>query len=253
MGCAHYHIGYSMKDYMSNMTTSSYNSNNGLNNNLLNNNLNFYVTYNSQELKAYSETFRDTCRKALKRLQKEAALHQAHAVVGVKLVPKLPNQQSHQIEFEAIGIAVKLEEHEPPKKPMLCTTSMIEFAKLLQAGTMPVGVALGVGIYYAASSYQAQYQQGWLSKNSEIKEYSDALYQTRNIALRHLEQDIRRLGGESVLGYYTDFSVEEFEVENGQNDQRKDHILQFLCLGTVLAEADHVDIPKIKMILDLTA
>lgn len=251
-GCSHYYIGYSIKNHMSNISNNSGTVAKLPWQNQFNN-PNSSLGIFSQEIKEYSSAFREACELALQRLQEEAELHGAHAVIDVKLEHKLPSSKSHIVEFNAIGTAVLLTGYKKLGPPLLCTTSMIEFTKLLRAGTLPLGLALGVGVFYASTTRYTQRQQSLLNyKNTEISEFSQDIYRARNIAVRYMLADAAQLGGAGVLGYYTNFSTQEMEKEHGEDDSRTDHILQYLCLGTVIAKHDETELPDIELTLNLT-
>lgn len=250
-GFAHFKLGLSLTDEMR-MIASNGGSRSGYSSGGNFNNYGSYSYYDrdfSHEIKRYQETLRATCQKALDRLQEEARLHGAHAVVGVKVVPHWPAKGEFQIEYQAIGTAVIMEGYEAVEAPILCTTSVIEFAKLIEAGTMPMGIALGLGVYFNATSYQAKWQsQSW--GNQEIKEYANATYAARNIAFRHMQSDAAEAGGAGVLGYHTEMHVHELEVEHGDNDRRVDHVIEYKCLGTIIGAVED-NKPAIKMVMEM--
>jgi uncharacterized protein YbjQ (UPF0145 family) len=237
-GCSYYQIGFSIEDHIARIDRSSSIG---------------YLT-GSRELPDYGGVIRKACHLALERLRDEAKLHGAHAVVDIKLIPKMPNKNDKIVEFEATGTAVQLKgQSNPPARPLLCTTSMSDFAKLLQAGSMPVGIAIGVGVYYAQTNlFSFDNPLNRLIRNQEITSYSDAIYHVRNIALRHMKEDVRHMGGSGVLGSFTDFSVEKFEHKQEDSHEKTiEHILKFICLGTVLDKLNHYVRPKVKSVMIL--
>jgi uncharacterized protein YbjQ (UPF0145 family) len=256
-GFAHFKLGLSLKDEMAAIASSGqyrggYSRGNSLSpysNTSGARYSGFYDCDFSREISRYQDTLKATCQKALDRLQEEARLHGAHAVVGVKVIPRWPSRAEFQIEYIATGTAVVMEGSEPVDKPMLCTTSVIEFAKLIEAGTMPMGIAIGLGVYFNASSYNAQWKSvSW--NNQEIKEYANATYAARNIAFRHMQSDASDAGGAGVLGYHTEMHVHELEVEHGENDSRLDHVIEYKCIGTVIGSVEK-DKPVIKTVMEM--
>lgn len=182
---------------------------------------------------------------ALNRLKQEAQLMGAHAVVGVRLKTRLPDVNSYETEFTAFGTAVRLGDpdgsspqssgsYQLPKEPLLCTVSAIDFVKLLQADAIPVSLGIGVAAYYQYTSRQTQWQnRSWW--NQEITTYTDAVYETRRRSMDHLQRQIEEVGGSGILAHETSFHVHEFEVERGENDERTDHLLEFIALGTIVS------------------
>ncbi len=175
----------------------------------------------------------DVRRQALQRMSMEAEALGANAVVGVRLELKEPDYGSHEVEFTAFGTAVVLDGEPVPKSPVLCTVDGASFVKLLRAGSIPIGLAMGVCVYYQASSRQDMWQvRSWV--NQEIPAYTDAVYQTRNRAVRNMWREASALGASGVLAHETKLSVRDVEVERGEGDDRLDHIVEFFTMGTAV-------------------
>lgn len=176
----------------------------------------------------------DVRKLALSRMAMEAEALGAHAVVGVRLELKEPDYGTHEVEFTAFGTAVTLD-GEPPvsTSPVLCTVDGASLVKLLRAGSLPVGLAMGVCVYYQSSSRQDMWQvRSWV--NQEIPTFTDAVYQTRNRAVRNMWREASALGASGVLAHETKLSVRDVEVERGQGDERLDHVVEFFTMGTAV-------------------
>lgn len=180
---------------------------------------------------------------ALSRMREEAQLLGAHAVVGVHLDTRLPGFHSHQTEFIAFGTAVRLADVSVPEKPLLCTVTAIDFVKLLQVGTLPISVGVGVSAYYQSSTRQDEWQESsWY--NREMTHFTDAVYEVRHLAMRNLERQIRETNGTGVLAHETFMKVYEAEVERGE-EKRTDHILEFVAIGTIVSSEKDTHRPSI--------
>jgi uncharacterized protein YbjQ (UPF0145 family) len=188
---------------------------------------------------------------ALARLKLEAKAVGAHAVVGVKLRSRKieVGQGAHEVEYTFMGTAVRMEGHEVPEEPVLCTVSVPEFAKLVECGSMPVGMALGIGIYYQYTDFINSWQNSSWS-NQEIQNYTEASYYVREIAMKRFSADVKRHHGHGVLAHNTSFSVRKIDVDNNNNN-RIDHLLEFVSMGTVVTDnADHA-LPTFKQAIAL--
>lgn len=187
----------------------------------------------SHDLTYLEHALYDARQLALTRLAQEAAAYGAHAVVGVRLDMRQPGFEGHETEFVATGTAVRLDDVPVPLLPVLCTVSGQDLVKLLAVGSIPVGVAMGVCIHYQYTSWQDTWQQqSWY--NQEVGVYSEAVYYTRNKAVQQMWQDARRLDATGVLAEDTDLHVMDIEVERGEDDERDDHVLEFLAIGTAV-------------------
>lgn len=189
---------------------------------------------------------------ALSRLQMEAKAMGANAVVGVRLNSHRPGFHGHETEFTAFGTAVKVKGLEKtPEQPLLCTVSGQELVKLLAEGTLPVGFAMGVCVHYVYTSQQDRWQErSWY--NQEIPRFSQAVYHTRSRATANMWREAKNLGGTGVLGHETSLSVMEVDVERGENDEREDHVLEFVSLGTVV-DSTSLPIPlRPQLVLDIS-
>ncbi|QRF23894.1 heavy metal-binding domain-containing protein [Alicyclobacillus sp. TC] len=176
---------------------------------------------------------------ALQRLRAEAALLGAHAVVGVK-VKLVPGTVDSSLEMTAMGTAITLD-LPSVDEPLLCTVSAQDFVRLVHAGSIPVGLALGVGIYYQVSQWNDVWQSGSYS-NQEMYSYTDAVYQARHRAVQEMRRHAAESGGNGVLAHETGLRVEEVEVEYGEGDIRLNHVVEFFAMGTAISHRKtHLD------------
>ncbi len=137
--------------------------------------------------------------KALARLKQEAVAAGANAVVDVKLrTVQLAVEDS--MDFTVIGTAVRMETLPASKDPAIATVPAIEFARLLEAGIVPTGIA--VGGHYEWHSPRSMYTDGrGLMYNTELTELSQFWDRVRKRAVKKLEQDVRAQHGNGVLGH----------------------------------------------------
>lgn len=201
-------------------------------------------SWSSGEFSVIAHAIRDGRSKALNRMTLEAQELGANAVVGVRVDSHMPGYFGHDTEFAAFGTAVAVEGLEPTGQPLLCTVSAQDLAKLLAQGSVPVHLALGVSVYYQYTDWRtAMNEYSWFNK--EIPSMTEAVYTTRHNALSDMIRDAKSVSGTGILAHDTRMKVYEVEVERGENDERTDHILEFVSIGTVVCS------PKSSLKLDV--
>jgi len=165
----------------------------------------------SAELSVLTTAHLQVRRRALDRLQQEAALLGAHGVVDVKLqssTRKISGEGGGELlEYSATGTAVRMTQGEPPPRPFLCNLTASEFWTLRRAGYRPCGIALGACIWYHVASPALIRLRGSRMgrgpvENQEYPEYSAAVQETRHLANDRLRQEAAQGLGEGVVGLY---------------------------------------------------
>lgn len=212
---------------------------------------NYSGTWASRSMSDIENALLNVRQLALQRMQEEARLLGAHAVVNVRLDSRLPDWESHQTEFTAFGTAVSLTGVAVPDEPLLCTVSALDFIKLLQSGSIPISVGLGVAAYYQYTTRKNQWQtNSWY--NQEVPTFTDSVYEVRHLAMRHLKQQIQQHGGDGVLASDTYMRVYKVEVERGEDDEREDHVLEFVATGTIISATQKSPKPAIQVSVSLS-
>ena len=198
----------------------------------------------SAELTVLTTAHVQVRRRALDRLQQEAALLGAHGVLGVTLefrTRQVPAEQGGELlEYSATGTAVRFSQGEPPPRPFLCNLTASEFWTLRRAGYRPCGIALGACVWYhVASPALIRLQKSRLGRgpleNQEFAEYSDAVQQTRHLANDRMRQDASQGLAEGVVGLYlsSNFTQPPGYGESGTIG-RRNLIVRVLALGTAI-------------------
>ncbi len=195
----------------------------------------------SQELGVLSDAWNSARRLAFGRLEQEARLVGAHAVVGVHLTRRQHEWASGAIEYMAVGTAVRIDGAPPAERPALTDLSGQDFWKLWQAGYAPLGVVGASTVFYVMPSWSTQWAQsggffgsgGW--NNQELSDFTQALYEAREVALSRVTAEAKALGAAGVVGVAIDQSEREREVERN-NRKRTDLIITFHVLGTAIGE-----------------
>jgi uncharacterized protein YbjQ (UPF0145 family) len=179
--------------------------------------------------------------KAVERLQAEAAVGGANAVVDVKMKTiKLPVDQS--MDFTLIGTAVRVEGLPPSPAPVIATVSALEFVKLLESDIVPTGVAVGAHYEWLVG--------GWgptlIWSNGEYPGLSEHMRKVRGRAYEAL-RDAAKKHGAGVLAH-TNLS----EMLLGKLDEGV--LARHVVVATTVDCKRAMPIPhEIKMMIDMAA
>jgi len=210
----------------------------------------------SQELRVLSEAWNEARNRAFGRLEQEAQVLGAHAIVGLTLTTGRHDWAAGAIEYIAVGTAVVIEGEEPVRRPTLTDLSGQDYWKLRQAGYEPLGVVGASSVYYIVSGWQqSRLQQGMYSSwaNQELRDFTQGVYDVREATLGRVSAEARRQGAAGMVGVSIVHSVEEREVDAG-GTHRTDLIVTMHVLGTSIAErGDIVEELSPALRLDLSA
>jgi hypothetical protein len=108
-----------------------------------------------------------------------------------------------------------------------------DFAKLIMAGWVPAGLALGLSIGVRHDDRTTARQARWASGNAEVDGWTELVNASRQDARRLLEGDVGRLGAEGVVIASMQVRVrsQDCPVQLG----RRDHIAEASLVGTAIA------------------
>jgi uncharacterized protein YbjQ (UPF0145 family) len=169
---------------------------------------------------------------AIDRMTAECAALGGHGVVGVRLSRgSLP---LGGLDFSAIGTAVRAPGAAHGQRTLFtCDVSGQDFAKLITAGWVPAGLALGISIGSRHDDRRLAGQARWGSGNVEVTGWTELVNQSRHDARRRLEQDVRRLGADGVV--ITGMQMRVRERDCPATVGRRDHIVEVTLTGTAIA------------------
>ena len=140
---------------------------------------------------------------ALDRLRQEAAAAGANAVVDVKLRTVTLPGTGDSMDYTVVGTAVKLDGLPPSPDPVIATVPAIAFVRLLEAGIVPTGVAIGARYDWLTVSmgngFGASALGTW-GQNGELGQVSRFWEGIRRQAVDDLRRDTARLG-DGVLAH----------------------------------------------------
>jgi len=125
-----------------------------------------------------------------------------HGIVGAALrVTESPATSftAAAIEFTVIGTAVRASGCPPPARPFASDLSGPDFAKLIMAGWVPAGIALGISVAGLHDDLVTTSSGPWGTGNAEVPAYTGLMIQARQDARDRLVQSVRGLGADGVV------------------------------------------------------
>jgi uncharacterized protein YbjQ (UPF0145 family) len=153
-------------------------------------------------------------------------------------------------EFSAVGTAVRARGAEfmtlgAPLRaagahaPFTSDLTGQDFAKLIMAGWVPVGLVLGVAIGACHDDWQTTRQTRRWSGNREVAGWTDVVNRARRDAGGRLRADVQRMGAEGavVASMPLRVSVRDCPAQAG----RRDHIVEASVIGTAVARFTRAD------------
>ncbi len=200
----------------------------------------------SQELGVLTQAMYHARELAMTRMEEEADQLGADGVVGVRLDIGRYEWGADLAEFISVGTAVKHrggELHRAPNgRPFTSDLSGQDFAKLLLAGYRPVGLVMGNCVYHVG-------RQGMLAslkqvgKNVEMPNYTQALYEARELAMERMQNEADELQAGGIVG------ARIVERSHGWGS----HVIEFFSIGTaVITISENHEIEKPTLVLPLT-
>ena len=141
-------------------------------------------------------------RTAIDRMAGECADLGGHGIVGASLqVRETPADSftAGAVEFTVIGTAVRARGCPALARPFATGLSGQNFAKLVMAGWVPAGIALGISVAALHDDGRMTGPGRWGTRNAEVPAYTDLMIQARQDARSRLEQAVLGLGADGVL------------------------------------------------------
>jgi len=203
----------------------------------------------NQELETLSQAMYHARELAMTRMEAEAAALGADGIVGVRLTVEARDFGNDVAEFIAIGTAVK-GDNPPPGggswrnnkgQPFTSDLSGKDFWTLIRAGYAPLGMVMGTCVYHIAHQKMGAVFSN-LGKNVEIEQFTQALYDARELAMARMQAEAEELHAEGVVGVQL----------NAHNHRWGGHTTEFFCIGTAVRplRSDH-EIERPTMVLSL--
>jgi uncharacterized protein YbjQ (UPF0145 family) len=188
----------------------------------------------NQELDVLSAAMYHARELAMTRMEEEADDLGADGIVGVRLDIGRYDWGQHMAEFIAIGTAVRHRDgtlHRAPNgRPFTSDLSGQAFWSLLRTGHRPVGMVMGSCVYHVAHRGMLK-TLGQIGRNVELPNYTQALYNARELAMQRMQSEAKALEANGIVG------VDMQEKSHGWGS----HIIEFFAIGTAIVPAtgDH--------------
>jgi uncharacterized protein YbjQ (UPF0145 family) len=195
----------------------------------------------NQEMTVLTQAMYHARELAMSRMEEEAHALGADGIVGVRLDVNHKEWGSHVAEFVAMGTAV-VHRNDPHRfknkrgRPFTSDLTGQDFYILLRSGYRPLGMVMGNCVYHVAQQGFMSYMRTF-SQNVELTQYTQALYDSRELAMERMQREAEELGAKGIVG---------------ANIHEKTHawgpqVIEFFAIGTAVEEIskDHVIEPPI--------
>ena len=199
----------------------------------------------NQEMGVLTQAMYHARELAMTRMEEEADQLGADGIVGVRLDIGRYEWGADLAEFIAVGTAVKHsggELHRAPNgRPFTSDMSGQDFATLLRAGYRPAGLVMGNCVYHVARQGMMQSLRQ-VGRNVEMTNFTQALYEARELAMERMQTDADELQSEGIVG------ARIIERSHGWGS----HVIEFFAIGTaVLSTSANHQIEKPTLVLPL--
>jgi uncharacterized protein YbjQ (UPF0145 family) len=172
---------------------------------------------------------------AMRRMRQECAGLGGDGVVAVRLtIAPFP---AGGLEFQAIGTAVRATGPVHAREPFLSDLTGQDFAKLITAGWVPCGLALGLAVAVRHDDLRT-YGQARSYRNTEVAGFTELVGTARHWARDRLRKDCARVGGTGVVVRTSTLNVSERSCARGGQDQH-DHLAEAMVIGTAITPFRH--------------
>ena len=205
----------------------------------------------NQELTTLSQAMYHARELAMSRMREEAKDMGADGIVGVRLTVKRMEWDNNILEFMAIGTGIIHAQGHPGYKgpngqPFTSDLSGQDFWTLLQAGYRPLEMVMGSCVYHVA--HQGLFQSlGQVGRNVEMTNFSQALYDAREIAMERMQHEAIQAQAEGVVG---------MQLHEGSHNWQP-HVIEFFAVGTavvpIATEQDASVMPDPQLVLSVNS
>ncbi|MGA8015730.1 MAG: heavy metal-binding domain-containing protein [Candidatus Dormiibacterota bacterium] len=198
----------------------------------------------SREVQNLTQAMYAARELAMSRMEEEAAVLGADGILGVRLDVGFYEWGRGTAEFIAIGTAVSAEDggnwKTPEGKPFTSDLSGQDFWTLLQSGHAPISLVLGTCVYHVA--HQGMFKaMGNIGQNKEMPNFTQALYEARELAMERMQDEARKVSAEGIVGV----QIQEKSHVWGS------HTIEFFAVGTAVRRLPDRQITTPRMVLSL--
>ena len=130
---------------------------------------------------SWTEGHAEGWHTAIARMKQEAIAAGANAILDVKLRTVRIGNTRDSMDYTVLGTAVSIDGLPPSRDPVVATVPAIEFVRLLEAGIVTVGVAIGARYDWLTASTGTF---GWLGMNGNCGQLTTFWEDVRRQAAR---------------------------------------------------------------------
>jgi uncharacterized protein YbjQ (UPF0145 family) len=187
--------------------------------------------YQSQEVQILTQAMYNARELAMTRMEEEADMLGADGIVGVRLEVTRYEWGESLAEFMAVGTAIKHAGGDsyrtPDNRPFTSDLSGQDFWTVLRTGYRPISLVMGCCVYHVA-------HQGLLKslrqvgRNVEMENYTQALYDARELALSRMQAEADTQNAEGIVG------AQVKEESHGWGS----HVIEYFAVGTSVTSID---------------
>ncbi len=197
----------------------------------------------SQELDVLSQAMYHARELAMTRMEAEAQALGADGIVGVRLDVEMKEFGADIAEFIAVGTAVVAEPgaggggvtnwKNNKSLPFTSDLSGQDFWTLIRAGYAPLGMVMGSCVYHIAHQKLGS-KMGNIGRNVELEQFTQALYDARELAMSRMQAEAEGLAAEGIVGVqlrqhshtWGSHTTEFFAIGTAVRPLRDDHVIQ---------------------------
>jgi uncharacterized protein YbjQ (UPF0145 family) len=209
---------------------------------------NYQSSWTGGELGNLTVAYEQARSRALSRLQQEATLLRAHAVVDVKFEKRGYEWADGLVEFTAVGTAVRVKGAPPSDRPALSLLTTGQLWKLHHAGYWPVAIAMGNCFWYEPHA-DCTSEGSWYSQ--ELPTHTRASVTSRDLAVERFRSFAHHFNAHGVVGVKVLRHARDHEYEQSNRSHTSFHI-EMVLMGTAVARrGDAGAPPRPKLVVDV--
>lgn len=200
----------------------------------------------NQEMNVLTQAMYHARELAMTRMEEEASALSADGIVGVRLEVTRHEWGESLAEFVAIGTAIRARSGQSYRNvrglPFTSDLSGQDFWTLLRTGYRPVGMVMGNCVYHVARQGVGQWFKQ-VGQNIEMTNYTQALYDARELAMERMQAEAISLGAQGVVGAQIN------ERSHGWGS----HVIEFFAVGTAvisISDTHEVPAPALSLLLN---
>jgi uncharacterized protein YbjQ (UPF0145 family) len=195
----------------------------------------------NQEMTVLTQAMYHARELAMDRMEEEAHELGADGIVGVRLEVNHKEWGHNIAEFVAIGTAI-VHRNDPRRmrnkhgRPFTSDLSGQDFYILIKSGYRPLGMVMGNCVYHVAAQTFGNFMRTF-SQNTELVQYTQALYDSRELAMERMQKEAEELSAKGIVGA----NIHEHTHAWGP------HVIEFFAIGTAVEETskEHVIEPPV--------